>query len=402
MKIIQQQQQQSDSFELSLISSTLVLINKLIKYNTERCKQIINTPNFLNSLIKLTQFKFNNETNKEEDKQSLQIRDWSKQSLDSIQRWGDEQVQVELVTNGYPRILIIVINTAGGNEQEQDDGIGKGLINIADFIREILRGRRQTHPNYPIPSLSPQPVLLKSCQEQIIDEGENEEIEAQLINKGFFIKQRANWVKGSILNFFIDNSNRWDIVQLFKKELNLFTFEKVGQIGKVPKGLLRAQIPSTSKVNQSPENSELINTPVLPRVIAKQDNTNAAEKSSRSIISKIWGNFAEIQQLLEGIEILQEDQLKDSLQQLLSSADQLFYVGEMMALCLNVFINFCTKVSINIQDEHLKMLYTSLMMSIQSPIREICEAGLFALKQAVTSIDRFRAVITPRGGFIKR
>ncbi|KAA6361385.1 MAG: hypothetical protein EZS28_043088, partial [Streblomastix strix] len=48
------------------------------------------------------------------------------------------------------------------------------------------------------------------------------------------------------------------------------------------------------------------------------------------------------------------------------------------------------------------MLYTSLMTSIQSPIREICEAGLFALKQAVTSIDRFRAVITPRGGFIKR
>ncbi|KAA6337919.1 MAG: hypothetical protein EZS28_052746, partial [Streblomastix strix] len=194
-----------------------------------------------------------------------------------------------------------------------------------------------------------------------------------------------------------------------------------------------------------PENSELINTPVLPRVIAKQDNTNAAEKSSRSIISKIWGNvsqqlqntfsfsqqiskqisseLAEIQQLLEGIDILQEDQLKDSLQQLLSmivkcSADKLFQGGEMMfqklfsifqtqnnpdisALCLSVLINFCTKVSINMQDEHLKMLYTSMMMSIQSPIREICEAGLFALKQAVTSIDRFRAVITPRGGFIK-
>ncbi|KAA6364806.1 MAG: hypothetical protein EZS28_039667 [Streblomastix strix] len=134
--------------------------------------------------------------------------------------------------------------------------------------------------------------------------------------------------------------------------------------------------------------------------------------------------LAEIQQLLEGIDILQEDQQKDSLQQQISiiikcSADKLFQGGEIMfqklisifqtrnnpdisALCLNVFINFCTKVNINIQDEHLKMLYTSLMMSIQSPIREICEAGLFALKQAFTSIDRFRAVITPRGGFIKR
>ncbi|KAA6361660.1 MAG: hypothetical protein EZS28_042813 [Streblomastix strix] len=215
-----------------------------------------------------------------------------------------------------------------------------------------------------------------------------------------------------------------DIAQLFKKELNLFTFQKVGQIGKVPKGLLRAQIPSSSKVNQSPENSDLINTPVLPRVIAKQDNTNSSEKSYRSIIFKIWGNLAEILQLLEGIVILQEDQLTHSLQQLLSmigkcSSDKLFQGGEIMfqklisifqtqinpdisALCLSVHVNFCTKVSINIQDEHLKMLYTSIMMSIQSPIREICEADLFALKQAFTSIDRFRAVITPRCGFIKR
>ncbi|KAA6328054.1 MAG: hypothetical protein EZS28_053760, partial [Streblomastix strix] len=77
-----------------------------------------------------------------------------------------------------------------------------------------------------------------------------------------------------------------DIVQLVKKELNWYTVEKCDKIGKVPKGVLRAQSPSSSKVNQSPENSELINTPVLPRVIAKQDNTNAAEKSSRSIISK--------------------------------------------------------------------------------------------------------------------
>ncbi|KAA6373266.1 MAG: hypothetical protein EZS28_031207 [Streblomastix strix] len=135
----------------------------------------------------------------------------SRRCLDSFQEWGDKQAQVELVTNGYPRVLVIVINTAGGNEQEQDQEIDQGLRNITDFIRIILEGRK-TRPNYPIPSLSPQPVLFKSCQEQIIDEGENEEIEAQLINKGegyYYIQQRANWAKGSILNFFIDNSNRW-------------------------------------------------------------------------------------------------------------------------------------------------------------------------------------------------
>ncbi|KAA6376064.1 MAG: hypothetical protein EZS28_028409 [Streblomastix strix] len=183
-------------------------IDNLIYYNTETLKQIINTPKFLNSLIKLTEFKFNNDTNNE-DKQSKQIRYKSKGCLDSIHSWGDEQAQVELVTNGYPRVLVIVINTAGGHEQQQDEGIDQGLRNITDFIRIILEGR-QTRPNYPIPSLSPQPVLFKSCQEQFEDEGENEEIEAQLINKGegyYYIQQRANWAKGSILNIFIDRSN---------------------------------------------------------------------------------------------------------------------------------------------------------------------------------------------------
>ncbi|KAA6359526.1 MAG: hypothetical protein EZS28_044947 [Streblomastix strix] len=86
------------------------------------------------------------------------------------------------------------------------------------------------------------PVLFKSCQEQIEDEGGNEEIEAQLVNKGrgpfssINIKSQTNRAKGKILNFFIDRSNP----------------EPWCQIGKVSKGLLRAQIPSSSKVNQSP------------------------------------------------------------------------------------------------------------------------------------------------------
>ncbi|KAA6362762.1 MAG: hypothetical protein EZS28_041711, partial [Streblomastix strix] len=173
-------------------------------------KQIINTPNFLNSLIKLAEFKFNNDTNKEDDNQSLQIRNKSKQCLDSIHIQGDEQVQVELVTNGYPRVLVSIINTAGGNEQEQDQGIHEGLINISWFIGKILEGR-QTDRYDPQTPLSPQPILLKSCLEQIIDEGENEEIEAQLVNKqegyGYNIMGNANWGKRLILNFFVDRSN---------------------------------------------------------------------------------------------------------------------------------------------------------------------------------------------------
>ncbi|KAA6365700.1 MAG: hypothetical protein EZS28_038773, partial [Streblomastix strix] len=215
--------------------------------------------------------------------------------LDSIHSQGDEQVQVELVTNGYPRVLVMDINTAGGNEQEQDREIWEGLYNIIRFIREFLEGR-QINPYYPCTSFPPQPDLFKSCLEQFEDEGGNEEIEAQLVNKAIGeyddIHNNSNLAKRRILNIFIDiiisdysgrkddstylHVAKGDIAQLFKKELNWYTVEKCDKIGKVPKGLLRAQIPSSSKVNQTPENSELINTPVLPRVIAKQDNANAA------------------------------------------------------------------------------------------------------------------------------
>ncbi|KAA6379348.1 MAG: hypothetical protein EZS28_025127 [Streblomastix strix] len=209
-KKIQQQQQYSDSFEQYFIYPSQILINKLINNNTKARKQIINTPNFLNSLIKLTEFKFNNDTNKEEDNQSKQIRNESRICLRIIHRYGNEQVQVELVTNRYPRVLVIDINTAGGNEQ-LDKEISQGLYSIIDFIREILRGRRQTHQDFnPGLSFPPQPVLFKSCQEQIEDEGANEEIEAQLVNKregpGYYMDE-ANWAKGSILNIFIDNRN---------------------------------------------------------------------------------------------------------------------------------------------------------------------------------------------------
>ncbi|KAA6357364.1 MAG: hypothetical protein EZS28_047109 [Streblomastix strix] len=208
------QQEQSESFDQSFPSSSLVLLNNLIIKN-EVCKQISNTPNFLISLIKLTKFKFNNDTNKEEDKQSLKIRNESIECLRSIHRWGDEQVQVELVTNGYPRALVIDINTAGGNEYQQDKGIGQGLENIFEFIIKILKGR-EINPFFKCTALSPQPFLFKSCQEQFEDEGGNEEITAQLVNKceGYYynVKDDANRAKEKILHFYVDNSNprpRW-------------------------------------------------------------------------------------------------------------------------------------------------------------------------------------------------
>ncbi|KAA6363301.1 MAG: hypothetical protein EZS28_041172 [Streblomastix strix] len=80
------------------------------------------------------------------------------------------------------------------------------LWNIYNFIRVILKGR-ETDRYDPQTPLSPQPILLKSCLEQIEDEGGNEEIEAQLVNKGYIIKDHANDAKRYILNIYVDNSN---------------------------------------------------------------------------------------------------------------------------------------------------------------------------------------------------
>ncbi|KAA6382341.1 MAG: hypothetical protein EZS28_022129 [Streblomastix strix] len=54
-----------------------------------------------------------------------------------------------------------------------------------------------------------QPALSKSCIEQIEEEGGNEEVESQLINKwnDDDNKDQANQTKAEILNLYIDRRN---------------------------------------------------------------------------------------------------------------------------------------------------------------------------------------------------
>ncbi|KAA6363591.1 MAG: hypothetical protein EZS28_040882 [Streblomastix strix] len=146
--------------------------------------------------------------NKKEDQQSYLIRKWSRGCLIWIQTFGDKQDQSELINVGYGRIVIIFISSAGGTEEQGDVEIYWVLQYIYRFLNELNNGRNNSNNINNQPSFIPQPALSKICIEQMEEEGGNEEVESQLINKGnvWKIIGDAEEVKGLILNRFIHNN----------------------------------------------------------------------------------------------------------------------------------------------------------------------------------------------------
>ncbi|KAA6375343.1 MAG: hypothetical protein EZS28_029130, partial [Streblomastix strix] len=178
-------------------------IIKLIDYNNNKCKEVINTPKALHSLCTLTCYKINIHFSQENDQQTFAVRHSSRRCLWQIQYYGDASVHSELVNARYARVLVIAISTASGSGEEQDEEIWSGLTSISKFLRDIHQGKQNSFP--------PQPLLVRRSDEQIEEEGGNEEIDSQLINKGNFfgcnIKDEANRAKGRILNYFIEWGN---------------------------------------------------------------------------------------------------------------------------------------------------------------------------------------------------
>ncbi|KAA6378190.1 MAG: hypothetical protein EZS28_026283 [Streblomastix strix] len=196
------QQQQESSSSHSLITQSLDLLERLISNNNIKiCKVVINTPNALHSLCTLTNYKINIHFSQEIDKQTFKIRDSSRGCLRRIQQCGDASAHTELVNARYVKVLVIAISTASGSGVEQDYEISHGLDKISEFIRCLNQG------TYSFP---PQPLLARRSDEQIEEEGENEEIDSQLSNKGQngHIKNSANEAKAMILNYFIKQGNQ--------------------------------------------------------------------------------------------------------------------------------------------------------------------------------------------------
>ncbi|KAA6399986.1 MAG: putative ATP-binding protein [Streblomastix strix] len=98
------------------------------------------------------------------------------------------------------------ISTAGGNCEEKGDEIQRQLNRITWFFKNLHQGRNAYQPSF-----QPLPFLARIAKQQIEEEGANEEVEAQLVNKGKGqynnIKDEAIEAKREILNNFIHSHN---------------------------------------------------------------------------------------------------------------------------------------------------------------------------------------------------
>ncbi|KAA6379810.1 MAG: hypothetical protein EZS28_024664 [Streblomastix strix] len=198
----QNEQQESEStLSLAQVTSSLESLWRQIDYR-KSCKSVIQIPKLLQSLSALSKYKVGAHLRKEMDLLRLKVRYQSRECLRLIQVYGEEQVQSELVRQGYGRVMTLSFSTAGGIGDEKDEEISYGLNHFYFFLRELYEGR--TYEDNP--SFQPLPLLARMSLEQIEEEGANEEIDAQMNNKGLNggIKREANYVKAATLNHFIN------------------------------------------------------------------------------------------------------------------------------------------------------------------------------------------------------
>ncbi|KAA6378003.1 MAG: hypothetical protein EZS28_026470 [Streblomastix strix] len=201
----QNEQQESEStLSLAQVTSRLESLSNQIQYNNG-CKLVIQIPKLLQSLIALVTFRIGTHLKQEIDLQRIEVRRQSRWCLSSIQVYGDEQIQSELVRQGYGRVMSITLSKAGGIDEEQDEEIYNGLRSISRFLRGLHAGRNNDYQ----PSFQPLPLLARRSIEQLEEEGANEEIEAQMNNRyNGLIKVWANDAKDMILNCFIYRRRR--------------------------------------------------------------------------------------------------------------------------------------------------------------------------------------------------
>ncbi|KAA6380022.1 MAG: hypothetical protein EZS28_024452, partial [Streblomastix strix] len=186
-------------------STSLSDVNNSLKFIEEHLwskefKKLIKNPNFLHSLSALSLYKLDTHLKEEEDRQRFTIRHWSRWCLGQIRCYGDAQNFADLVNVEYGRMTSIAFCTAGGVGEEQDAEIFIVLDHFYNFLRQLHEGRYYRQLFF-----QPLPLLARRTEEQIEEEGANEEIEAQMINNGYYvsIKYWTNMAKAKTLNHFI-------------------------------------------------------------------------------------------------------------------------------------------------------------------------------------------------------
>ncbi|KAA6367730.1 MAG: hypothetical protein EZS28_036744 [Streblomastix strix] len=140
----------------------------------------------------------------EQDKQSLEIRRYSRQCLNKIRSFGDQIVQGRVLASGYAGSLLSVISTASVIGSQNDQEIHSALLDIKEFL-DVLHNGRQNDSYKSQPQFPPQTKLINQFNEQLEEEEGLEEIEAQVISQRYnqnftdFSKE----TKSAVLNIFI-------------------------------------------------------------------------------------------------------------------------------------------------------------------------------------------------------
>ncbi|KAA6355733.1 MAG: hypothetical protein EZS28_048741 [Streblomastix strix] len=192
------QQQSESSTSLTDVNNSLKFIVNHLQSNG--FKKLIKKSNFLHSISALSLYKVGNHSNQEVYRLRLNIRYDSRWCLFKIRCYGDAQNFADLVNVEYGRVLSIAFCTAGGIGEEQDWEIFSVLNHFYDLLRDLHEGRYYRQLFF-----QPLPLLARWTEEQMEEEGANEELEAQMNNKGYYknIMTQANRVKAVILNCFI-------------------------------------------------------------------------------------------------------------------------------------------------------------------------------------------------------
>ncbi|KAA6390527.1 MAG: hypothetical protein EZS28_013949 [Streblomastix strix] len=196
-KKIEKSDSESTPFLIEVTSSLQILQNQL--KNNNAYKSVTQTPNLLQSLSILSNYKFGTHKSEQVDQQRLALRSSSRWCLYWIHFYGNEQDQSNLVNQGYGRVMSIIISTAGGAGEEQDKNIWCELRFIYLFLGALHEGRKCS------PSFQPLPLLEQSMKEQMEEEGANEEVDAQMISSGFDLMRQVQFAKETILNHFVMN-----------------------------------------------------------------------------------------------------------------------------------------------------------------------------------------------------
>ncbi|KAA6369008.1 MAG: hypothetical protein EZS28_035464 [Streblomastix strix] len=181
----------------------------MVVENSVNSQLLSNFPNLINSLVQLHNYKIKEFIDEQNVQEAHEIREYSGYCLSSVQEYGDNKAQIILLNGGYAKSLSLNVALAGGLLEMDTSKIAGSYSELALLARSIFQGR-ESDDDFKIPSLDPQPFLIKEVEEQIEEEGCFEEVDVWNYSEQFN-EENSPWnynVEKELLNIFHDTTNK--------------------------------------------------------------------------------------------------------------------------------------------------------------------------------------------------